>query len=118
MLAFFPKKPASIPQKVLVVTQNLPPAICGVGDYATLFAQELVRQAPEIKVAFLSRQPGSPNAKPVASTTSPDSLSAFELYQVAPFHWKFYNLPALLKVVRQSQASLVHVHYVPQMYYR
>lgn len=104
--------------KILIVTQNLPPAICGVGDYATLFAQELVQQNPELKIAFLTRPSQQPGVNYAAEGIAQDFLNQAEIYPVAPFQWKLKYLPSLLKTVRQSGATTIHIHYVPQMYYR
>ncbi len=97
---------------LLVVTQNLPPAICGVGDYATLFARELARQRPEGQISFLARRP-----LPGEADLS-EWLDGFRLYRVAPPFWSVQALPAILRATRESGARSVHLHYVPQMYAR
>ena len=103
--------------RLLVVTQNLPPTICGVGDYATLFARELCRQLPGLEVTFLTRTDGI-EVKHTETWLEEDFLSKAQIYPVAPMYWRVRDLPAMLRVVRQSQASMVHLHYVPHMYYR
>jgi len=110
--------PLQITSKILVVTQNLPPAICGVGDYATLFAQELAHQNPELSITFLSRVPRSNDVNYATVKIASDFLDSAEIYPSAPFYWKLSNLPTLLKTVRKSRARIVHIHYAPHMYYR
>ncbi len=109
---------AKVASKVLVVTQNLPPAICGVGDYVTYFIQELRRQQPEISFAFLTRSLKEGKVKFAPDHNLPPALAECDIYPVTPLFWTLRKLPALIKTVRQSQATIVHLHYVPQMYYR
>jgi glycosyltransferase involved in cell wall biosynthesis len=105
-------------RKILVVTQNLPPVICGVGDYAMLFSKELLRQKPDLKISFLIRRKEFSNVRRPVNTQESLLSDTFEIYQVAPYHWNLLALPGLFDTVRKSQAQLVHIHYVPQQYYR
>lgn len=115
-----PKQPDQTPKppELLVITQNMPPAICGVGDYVTLFYSELTRQEKAPEIAFLTRKVDF--SEDDLNSLEPELQIArrYRVYRVAPLFWKIRHLPALLKTVRQSGARSIHLHYVPHMYYR
>lgn len=84
--------------KVLFITKNYPPAVCGVGDYTSKLASEFVRNAHSIHV--LTEQ---------ASVQSQESVSLHSVIQ----KWNVFAIPKILRICKSVAPDIISMQYVP-----
>lgn len=85
--------------KILQITRNFPPFICGLGDHTFHLSKELLRLGHDIEILTLKRQD-------IAS-------DGFKVHFTAGFGLK--NLLQNIKTIRKTQADIINLQYVPQI---
>jgi glycosyltransferase involved in cell wall biosynthesis len=85
--------------KVVLVSGSLPDIRCGIGDYTARLAAELAR-LPELSVTVITS-----DSERVRTTAAAPA-------EVLPVgHWGLFDLPGLLRTIRDLRPDVVHVQY-------
>ena len=91
--------------KIVIIVNNFPPVICGVGDYSFHLASEFYRLGYEVHVICAINK-----EKPVIST-------AFDVWPVIE-KWNIKGFLTLVKTLKELKTSRVIIQYVPYSFQR